>query len=163
MSKGILTIISILAVGVAVVSLYTNPVVKSKVEQYLAPSKSTSIIMPNKAEMMKLVQNSMHIFALSVKEKRMAKFYHDISPFWQKRTSVEKLNAVFAPFIRAGIDLTVLQELQPIITEGTGLTKKNDLHISGYYNTVPKKVRFEQTYKNDDGRWKLVEFFVEIK
>jgi hypothetical protein len=163
MSKNTLTLISIVSVAIAVVALVTNPKVKNTIEGYLDQNKMVVNTVPDEKEMVKLVQKNMQIFAQSVKEKDMTRFYRSIAPFWQQKTSVKELNGVFAPFMNAAIDLTKLQKLQPVIDKGTKLTQKQDLYILGHYNTKPL-VRFEQTCKHQkDGSWKLVAFFLAVK
>jgi hypothetical protein len=164
MSKKSLSAITVVLLAIAAVALYTNPKFKSVIEGWMGKKTETQIVMPEQKTLVKLVQDSMHTFALSVREKEMKRFYDSISPYWKERTSVEALNKVFAPFIKAGVDLTGLQKMQPVIGKGTGLTAKKDLKVVGYYNSKPARVFFQQTYKYDPkGGWKLVEFFIQIK
>ena len=166
MSKKTVGIIAalLLIAGVAIFAVYSNPELKSKFAELTGQKKIPSKIVVTKDETIKLIKNNMQVFALSVKEKDMTKFYDNISDYWQKRTSVEELNKTFDPFIQSGIDLTLLKNMQPIIDRGTKVTDKKDLYIVGHYNTKPSVVRFKQTYRyQKKGGWKLVEFFVEVK
>jgi len=159
-----IAIVVILA-GAAIFIVYSNPALKEKVSSLVGQKKvEKKKIVVTKEKVNKLVKENMQNFALSVNQKDMSAFYSTLSPYWQKRTSVEELNKTFDPFIKAGVDLTPLKDLKPIIDKGTKVTDKKDLHIVGHYDTKPSVVRFKQTYQYQKNKgWKLVEFFVEIK
>ena len=166
MSKLALSIITMVSVIIAIAAVYTNPEFKKNFAQWIGTKHEVPKILTDKKQIMKFAQDNIQSFALSIKEKDMTRFYNNLSPFWQERTSVEVLNKNYAPFMNNnGIDLTLLKNIEPlIIQEGTKMTDRNDLHISGYYNTTPAVVRFEQTLKyGKDDTWKLVEFFVQLK
>ena len=116
------------------------------------------------SEVIKLAQHNMQTFAVSIKQKDMSAFYNNISPYWQERTTIEKLNETFNPFMKAGIDLTPLVNLQPILDKGTEILKNNDLQIIGHYNAKNAIVIFKQSYRfQNPGGWKAVGFFTEVK
>jgi hypothetical protein len=166
MSKLILSIITVVSVIIAIAAVYTNPEFKKNFAQWTETKHEVPKILTDKKQIIKFARDNMQSFAFSVKAKDMTHFYNNLSPFWQKRTSVEVLNKNYAPFMNNdSIDLTLLSKIKPLILkEGTKMTDRNDLHISGYYNTTPVVVRFEQTLKyGKDDTWKLVEFFIQLK
>ena len=164
-------LISIMGLSIALVVsfLYVNPESLKQVSKdffaSITPSADTTAPQPlSEAEITKLVQSNMHNFSYSVKQKEMSQFYKNISIFWQKKTSVKKLSITFKPFIDSNIDLTVLDNLQPIFNHAPILTKNADLYVAGYYDTTPSRVQFKQTYyMQGNGEWKLAEFFVGVK
>ena len=161
MFKKILFGLVIVIIGAGVV-IYTNPQLKERAMVLLQTQKATKV--PTKEALIALVKENMQYFAVSLKEKSMKRFYNHISPFWQNKTEVKKLNRVFAPFIKSGIDLTPLQKISPIIDKTFILDKTGDLAVAGHYNTTPSVLYFKHTYRADEkGQWKLVEFFVELK
>ena len=167
MSKKTLGVVAILIIlaGITTFAIYSNPEMRNRICTLMGQEKieAKKVIVTQK-EIIALVQDSMQIFAISVNQKDMSNFYSSTADYWQKRTSIAELNKIFNPFIKAGVDLTALEKMQPIIDKRTRVTKKKDLYIVGHYNTKPSVVRFKQTYKHQkSGDWKLVEFFVEIK
>jgi hypothetical protein len=94
----------------------------------------------------------------------MKSFYDNISPFWQIRTSTKDLDKTFIAFLKTDIDLTVLQNVTPLIDRTPIISPDGNLYLRGHYNTKPSVLYFKQTYrKEQDGTWKLVEFFIELK
>jgi len=168
---GIIVFLFILIMGSYIV--YTNPETRNKVsdltnqltgKKNITQEKKAQKIEISKDDIIKLIKENMQTFAVSVNQKDMSNFYNNTAAYWQKRTSAAELNKVFNPFIKAGVDLTALKNMQPIIDKETKVTNKKDLYIVGHYNTKPSVVRFKQTYQyQKNSAWKLVEFFVEIK
>ncbi len=74
---------------------------------------------------------------------------------WQKSTTATELNEAFKPFFDLGIDLTVLEHIEPIFDKKTILDKNGQLFISGYYPTSPSRFAFECGYMKEGGQWKL--------
>ena len=168
MLKKIVGIVLLLALGVGAYVLYSNPKVKNEVSQLINQNNSTQIkeksIIEDKEDLIKLVQENMQTFALSLKKKEMTAFYNSLSDHWQQRISVEKLNKSFEPLMKAGFDLTVLKNMQPSIGRGTKITPEGYLTIPGNYSVKDALILFEQSYvlEGNEG-WKLVGFSIDIK
>ena len=120
-------------------------------------------VIPSKEEINKLTQASILLFANGINAKSMSDFYTNISSFWQKETSIDALDKAFQPFFDAGIDFTVLKELQPIIDKEPLLTKENELIIEGHYPISPSVATFRNIYLNENGQWKLTGFHMVLK
>lgn len=117
-----------------------------------------------KGEVKKLIKDDMQRFAVSINNKDMGVFYENLSDFWKSNTNVPTLNQAFAAYINSGIDLTVLQNMTPVIDKGPKITNNEDLYVAGHYNTTPSVVHFKKTYYlQSTGEWKLAEFFVEVR
>jgi len=125
-------------------------------------SKSVQNI-PSLDEASRLVSESMELFANSLHQKSMKNFYENISDFWKKKTSPEKLDKAFQPFIKAKIDLRPLKKVKPVLVRKPGLTKNGDLVVEGFYPTRPNRVLFRQIYRLENGKWKLSAFVVRLQ
>ena len=110
-----------------------------------------------------LVSRSMEVFAESIQKGTMEPFYNEISDFWRKKTSVAKLDKTFQGFIKAKVDLRPLKKMQPVFTRPPVKLKNGDIVLMGFYPTKPSRVYFRQTFRQENGKWKLTAFFVEIK
>lgn len=119
--------------------------------------------LPSEAQMVKLVAETMHTFALAVNEKSMAKVHEFSSGIMQRQFSVQKLDEVFASFYRLDSDLRVLDNYSPAFDEKPRITENGVLVIKGHYPTKPSQVFFEFKYIYEGLGWKLVALNVEIK
>lgn len=128
-----------------------------------AASGAPAPSVPGKEAQMALVSQSMHDFAVSVNAKDMEHFRKNISELWKQQFSTKKLNEVYEPVIKAKMDLTILDNLEPSIEDGVKLDEKGWIAIKGHYPTKPSKVYFEQEYANENGIWKLTAFNISVK
>lgn len=126
-------------------------------------SQDASPSVPNKAEQVALIKQSMKNFAVASNNKNMESFRKTISQLWQKQVTTEQLNQAFAPFIEKGIDLTVLDPLEPSFDNEPKIDKNGVLTITGRYPTRPSQLTFEQQYIYEGTSWKLVGFKVNIQ
>lgn len=118
---------------------------------------------PDKAGQAALVKRSMHDFAISVNRKSMEHFRSTVSRLWQKHITTEELDNVFGVTYGAGMDLTILDNIEPIIDPVAGLDEDGMLVLTGHFPTKPDQVHFEQTYLYEGIGWKLYGFFFDIK
>jgi len=118
---------------------------------------------PSEEELVKMVAATMHIFAVSVNEKSMAKLHEQCSNLMKKQYPVQKLDETFAAFFNLGVDLTLLDKLSPVFENKATVNKDNVFEIKGYYPTSPSRVHFEQEYVYEGLGWKLLGLSVNIK
>lgn len=118
---------------------------------------------PSEQVQVQLVADAMHIFGESVNNKSMAKFYEYISTLWQRQTSVEELNKVFAGFYEWGGDLTVVDNLAPIFDQPVSIGEDGSMLIKGHYQTKPKFVVFELRYIYEGLGWKMIGIKVNVE
>jgi hypothetical protein len=125
--------------------------------------ESTPVQMPSEQEMVKLVSDSMKLFAESVNEKSMVKFHSHVSNLWQQQFTPEKFDEAFGAFYDLGADLTVLEKYSPQFSTKPNINEDGVLVIAGQYPTEPSKVHFEQKYIYEGLGWKLIGFSTNIK
>ena len=125
--------------------------------------ETESVQLPSEAEQIKLVSDSMHVFALSVKEKNMKKMYRHVSHLWQKQFTVEKFNEAFKSFFQFGDALMILDQYSPQFSKKASINDDGVLILEGLYPTKPNKVYFKQKYIYEGLGWKLMGFNVNIK
>lgn len=125
--------------------------------------ETVSAQMPSEKEQIKLVSDSMHIFAISVKEKSMSKMFNHVSNLWQKQFSIAKFDEAFGSFFQFDDTLMVLDQYSPQFTDKATIDENGVLLLKGLYPTKPKQLHFEQEYIYEGLGWKLMGFNVNIK
>jgi hypothetical protein len=119
--------------------------------------------MPSEKEQIKLVSETFHIFAVSVKEKSMSKMFNHVSNLWQKQFSIAKFDETFGSYYQFGDDLMVLDHHSPQFSDKASINEDGVLLLKGLYPTKPKQVHFEQEYIYEGLSWKLTRFNIDIK
>ncbi|WP_308366232.1 MULTISPECIES: hypothetical protein [unclassified Microbulbifer] len=76
----------------------------------------SEVQIPSKNEQSILVEDSMQAFAESVNEKSMEKFHSTFSSMFKMQFTPEKLDEAYGSFYQAGVDLTVLKDIEPVIS-----------------------------------------------
>ncbi|EOX1298574.1 hypothetical protein ACPD1E_003680 [Vibrio cholerae] len=125
--------------------------------------ESSPAEMPSEQEQVQLASKSMQIFAESVNEKSMVKFYSHFSNLWQQQSSIEQIDEAFSDFYDIGVDLTVLGNYTPQFKVKPSIDENGALTITGFYPTKPDQVHFEQNYIYEGLGWKLMGFSVRIQ
>lgn len=120
-------------------------------------------VIPTEDQLKQLVNKTMLDFALAIKARDFTGFYYSISEFWQEQTTKEELYDIFRSFIDQDIDLTVLQEYEPMFTQKPYLDKEGWLIVQGHYPTRPSVVYFTLKYLDEKSAWKLVGINVNVK
>ena len=126
----------------------------------VAPSTPS---IPNNEEQIALARQSMHDFAISLKNKDMEYFRTTISKIWQSQYSTAQLNEAFGKVLQANLDLTVVDPITPILDGDAKMNENGVLTIKGHYPTKPSKLSFECNYVYEGIAWKLSGFYFHIK
>jgi hypothetical protein len=124
---------------------------------------ASSLNAPAKSDQAALVKQSIHDFAVSVKNKNMEHFRRTVSHLWQKQHTTEKLNQAFKAIIDSGADWTALDDYDPVLAAESKVGEDGVLVLKGYYATKPVQVHFEQKYVYEGISWKLIGFNIEAK
>ena len=120
--------------------------------------ETESVQLPSEREQVKLIVDSMNIFAISVNEKSMQKFHDHISYIWQTDFSVEKLDEAYGSLYNLEADLTVLNQQSPQFSTKAEISEEGVLVLAGHYPTTPTSVLFNQKYIYEGLSWKLIGF-----
>ncbi len=126
-------------------------------------SDSKTGTVPAEKELAALTNETMLIFAQSVRDHSMAKMYAHSSQLWQKQFTVEKFDEAFGSFFKFGDALMVLDQYAPQFTEKAAIDENGVLTVKGLYPTSPSKVYFEHQYIYEGTGWKLVSLDVNVK
>lgn len=118
--------------------------------------------LPSRAEAAALVKATTQEFALAVNAKDMSDFHANLAREFQEQVSLDALHEIFAPFLTQDIDLTVLQDFEPMFTSDPALSAEGVLHLEGYYPTTPSRAYFDYTYVHRDDRWQLLGINVNV-
>lgn len=125
--------------------------------------ETKTAVVPSEKEQIMLASETMHIFAVSIKEKNMSKMFDHVSNLWQKQITVEKFDELFGAFYKLGDTLMVVDEMALQFTEKTNVNEDGVMVLKGLYPTAPNQVHFEQRYIYEGLGWKLVSFYIEVK
>ena len=117
----------------------------------------------SEARQIKLVAETMDIFAAAVNKRSMVDFHGYVADILRRQTTPEKMDEVFAEFYDAGIDLTLLDGMVPQF-DGPGSLDENGVFlITGYYPTQPSQVSFDLSYIYAAQGWKLVKISEDVE
>ncbi len=72
---------------------------------------------PERSRMLKMVNRSMSLFAVSVKRRNFSVFYKSISKLWQSQITSEELRSIFKVFTENNIDFTLLIKTEPVFSD----------------------------------------------
>lgn len=124
-------------------------------------SNNTQTPIPSEAELNKLVRATIKDFSLSIQAKEFTIFYKNIATVWQQQTTPDAILEIFYLFIDSGMDLTVLNQLQPVFQKKPYLNDEGVLALKGYYPTESFISYFELKYIYEDTEWKLINIFFQ--
>jgi len=118
--------------------------------------------LPSKAEVERMVAESLLGFNDAVRSKNFVPFYGKLSELWKKQTTPERLQKTFQEFVDKGIDIGPIKNLTPHVSPSPALNDRGVLQVAGRYPTQPSQVRFELEYAQERGHWKLFGISVEV-
>ncbi len=136
---------------------------ESGIKKEKAKAESSVNQVLSKHELVNLVQKTTMVFAQSVNDKSMQKLYDYSSDFFRRQMSVEQLDQQFGAFYKAGIDLTILKDITPILDGSPKVLEDGQVTIKGHYPTSPSVVSFNNSYYLENGKWKLSGIGIYIK
>ena len=119
--------------------------------------------MPMQQELMHLLKKSMYEFALALNNKDFTDFHNNISRLWQSQTTKDQLYNAFKTFSDQDVDLTVLQNIDPVFSEKPYINENKLLILKGYYPSQPSVTYFELMYLYEHPEWKLASIDIQLK
>ncbi|HKJ18765.1 MAG TPA: hypothetical protein VJ984_15530 [Xanthomonadales bacterium] len=119
-------------------------------------STPSAAALPDRAESAEIVQATTADFARAVNAKDLSEFHGNSSTEFQEQVSLETFNEGFSSFLNSDIDLTVLQNHQPMFTVEPAISADGVLQLQGYYDTRPSRATFEYKYVYRKDGWELL-------
>lgn len=117
---------------------------------------ASQLALPSREEAAELVTQTTREFARAVKAKNLAPFRDQASSQFREQVSLQDLNENFDAFLSQDIDLTVLENHEPMFTSDPALSATGVLQVSGYFPTRPSRAWYEYTYVYEAQGWKLL-------
>jgi hypothetical protein len=118
---------------------------------------------PSDADITKLTNNTIQLFADAINKEDFSEFFGSISKLWQGQITAQKLEESFKAFIDNKIDMTVLKGIDPAFSTKPALDENGNLVLNGYYVYEESKVNFKLQYVYEYPEWKLFGINVSIK
>lgn len=126
-------------------------------------AQSAEVSVPTLEESAALVKATTQEFAAAINNEDFSEFHKNIAVEFQEKLSPEEFAEVFAVFIEQEIDLSGLENLEPVFTSDPGLAADGTLHLEGYFPSTPSRTHFSYTYVHREEGWKLLGLDVNIK
>jgi hypothetical protein len=120
----------------------------------LVTIKVQPLVMPEAAELERLVAEALLGFNRAVRAKDFTAFYGTLADVWKKETTPPRLQTAFQVFLDQDIDIGPIKDLKPQFAPPPAVNDKGVLAVAGHYPTTPQ-VRFELEYAHERGGWKL--------
>jgi len=77
------------------------------------------------------------------------------APSFAEVNSAAKLADIFRTWRERKLDISTIVSFPPEFIEAPKITKRNQLHVEGYFPTSPLQVNFGMLFQLIDGRWRL--------
>jgi hypothetical protein len=118
---------------------------------------------PQAADAIALVKKTMHNFIVSLEQKNMEHFRETSSQPLKNEFTTEQLNQAYKQIIESGTNLSVLENMEPVLSSDATIGEDGVLLLTGYYPTEPSKVHFKQKYIYEGVSWKPSGLSISIK
>ncbi len=124
--------------------------------------EQTGKTLPNDEASKRLVLDSLLAFNQAVGNRNFTSFHQQISRLWQEQITPQKLDEIFADFISKRVDISLIKNVDPVLTEAPTIDSDGILILEGYYPTHPSKVHFRLKYIYEHPAWKLLGIKVNV-
>jgi len=119
-------------------------------------------VMPDERAVKDLVKRAMHDFATAVNADNFVAFHAGLAPPFREQFTAEQLLTAFKAFCDKDIDLTVLDNMDPVLDEKTVNDENGVLAVKGHYDSTPSKTHFDIKFLGAPD-WKIMGINVQIK
>ena len=121
---------------------------------------SAALEMPTEPELQDLVRATMMDFNDAVQSGDFTDFHKKVAKKWREQNTAEEIKEVFKAFVdnKEQFNLKPVSGMKATFEPAPTfepLGGEKALSLSGWYETTPKKLRFELKYLKDDGSWRL--------
>jgi hypothetical protein len=110
-----------------------------------------------------LVNASVYNLGVACNSQNFNDFYSYISKFWQAQTKPDTLMKTFKVFHDLDIDLTIVNGLEPVLSDKPVIDNDDLLRMKGYYATSPNVIYYEVSYIFEYPEWKLFGISVNVE
>lgn len=113
---------------------------------------------PSDDEAQEMAKATLLEFNKAIQKEDFTDFYDTISRIWKKEITPQKFNEVFAEFIEKKVDISNISSEDADFSPDPEVKKEQGydmLTLSGEYDTLPSKTKFELKYIPQGKEWKL--------
>jgi hypothetical protein len=125
----------------------------------VTPGEAPSV--PDEATQKALVKRAIHDFALAVNAESFVAFHAGLARPFREQFSAEQLLETFKGFCEQDVDLTVVDDMDPILDEAATIDEDGVLAIKGHYESAPSKTYFDIKFFGTP--WKVLGINVRVK
>lgn len=129
------------------------------------PDASTGDV-PSDAQLQEMTRTTILDFNSAIKSGDFTNFHRTVSKPFQKQASPEKMADAFKAFTEAKIDFSEVRTLPATYTPPAAIKTTSGvkhLHVLGYYDTSPRRMKFDLKYVPEGKDWKLIAIEVNTK
>lgn len=127
------------------------------------PTVAEQVRVPSRSEASEIVHATTQEFARAANAGDLGPIHESAALEFKEQISLEQLHENFAPFLDQEIDLTVLQNYEPMFTTDPALSAEGVLRLEGYFPTTPSRAHFSYTYVHRDDRWQLLGINISLR
>lgn len=129
------------------------------------PDASTGAV-PSEAQLQDLTRTTILDFNSAIKSGDFNNFHRTVSKPFQKQASPEKMADAFKAFTEANIDFDEVSTLQATFSPPASIQRTSGvkhLQLLGYYETSPRRMKFDLKYIPEGKEWKLIAIEVNTR
>lgn len=119
--------------------------------------------LPSREEAAELVQQTTRDFAAAINANDFSSLHAQTAHEFQEQISLEKMAEIFGEFVEQKIDLSPLENLEPLFTTDPAVTAGGEMLLEGYYPSTPSRAYFTYRYIWRDKKWQLLGLNVNLK
>lgn len=109
--------------------------------------------LPNEAETLALVQETLDLFLRAVAAQNMAPLRAEATVAVQRQLSIAEINETFRPFFGVGLDPGYVEGLQPVLTS-VRTVGADGLVLEGHYDSEPQVLTFRLSLLREGFTWR---------
>lgn len=127
-----------------------------------APRSAGDAREPDQREAEIMVKTALMSFNDANLTGNYAVFHARLAPAFQREFPPARLADVFRQFSDRRIDIAAISAARPSFGEGSGVEASGALKLRGQFDGPPRRVRFDLTYMQVEGRWRMVGINVNV-
>jgi hypothetical protein len=130
------------------------------------PQKQPDVKLPPRKELKQMIKRTLLDWNKAVQSGNFTGFHNGAATIFKKNTSLKKTRSNFKGFIDKKINITSIQNLEPVFEPAPKIGKVHGvdgvLQLSGTYKTKPEITQFTLMYVREKSTWKLAQISVYI-